>query len=97
MALLVTEGFADLLHIGNQVTGASKLRHSVQTTTFLSLKYLKHLRISEIIRVIIYCVLVHNQSRPHIFDLEVKCPEVLYDSVVEVEEEVAYTKYMDDR
>jgi hypothetical protein len=28
------------------------------------------------------------QSRPNIFDLEIRAPEVLYETVVEVEEEV---------
>ena len=42
-ALVVTKGFKDLLHIG-------------------------------------------NQSRPDIFDLEIKCPDVLYETVVEVDE-----------
>ena len=41
--LVVTKGFRDLLHIG-------------------------------------------NQSRPNIFDLEIKAPEVLYETVVEVDE-----------
>ena len=45
-ALLVTRGFRDLLHIG-------------------------------------------NQSRPRIFDLEIKMPDVLYDRVVEVDEQVS--------
>ena len=44
-ALLVTRGFRDLLHIG-------------------------------------------NQSRPRIFDLEIKVPDVLYERVVEVDEQV---------
>ncbi|XP_072855570.2 5-oxoprolinase [Pogona vitticeps] len=43
VALLITKGFRDLLHIG-------------------------------------------NQARPHIFDLEVSMPEVLYEAVVEVDE-----------
>lgn len=42
-AFLVTKGFSDVLHIG-------------------------------------------NQSRPHIFDLEIRVPELLYDEVVEVDE-----------
>lgn len=29
---------------------------------------------------------IGNQSRPDIFDLEVKCSEVLYEEVVEVDE-----------
>ena len=45
-ALLVTRGFRDLLHIG-------------------------------------------NQSRPRIFDLQIKMPDVLYDRVVEVDEQVS--------
>jgi len=44
-ALVVTKGFRDLLHIG-------------------------------------------NQSRPNIFDLEIKVPGVLYEQVVEVDEQV---------
>eukprot|EP00960_Hanusia_phi_P014811 438454-Hanusia_phi.AAC.2 len=31
---------------------------------------------------------IGNQSRPNIFDLEIKCPDVLYEQVVEVEERV---------
>jgi 5-oxoprolinase (ATP-hydrolysing) len=31
---------------------------------------------------------IGNQSRPHIFDLEIRIPEVLYDAVVEVDEQV---------
>ena len=46
-ALLVTRGFRDLLHIG-------------------------------------------NQSRPRIFDLEINMPDVLYDRVVEVDEQVTF-------
>lgn len=45
MALAITEGFKDLLHIG-------------------------------------------NQARPNIFDLEITCPEVLYEDVVEVGERI---------
>ncbi|XP_065827960.1 5-oxoprolinase-like isoform X2 [Oscarella lobularis] len=45
MALFITKGFKDLLHIG-------------------------------------------NQARPNIFDLEIVCPDVLYENVVEVEERV---------
>lgn len=44
-ALVVTKGFRDLLHIG-------------------------------------------NQSRPAIFDLEIKVPDVLYEAVVECDEQV---------
>jgi len=32
---------------------------------------------------------IGNQSRPNIFDLEIKCPGVLYEHVVEVDERVA--------
>ncbi|XP_045604599.1 5-oxoprolinase [Procambarus clarkii] len=45
MALAITEGFKDLLHIG-------------------------------------------NQARPNIFDLEIVCPDVLYEEVIEVRERV---------
>jgi 5-oxoprolinase (ATP-hydrolysing) len=31
---------------------------------------------------------VGNQSRPNIFDLEIRTPEVLYERVVEVDEQV---------
>ena len=31
---------------------------------------------------------IGNQSRPHIFDLEIQVPEVLYEHVVEVNEQV---------
>lgn len=31
---------------------------------------------------------IGNQSRPNIFDLEIKCPDVLYEEVIEVEERV---------
>lgn len=44
-ALLITEGFKDLLHIG-------------------------------------------NQSRPDIFDLSMKSPQVLFDKVIEIEERI---------
>jgi N-methylhydantoinase A/oxoprolinase/acetone carboxylase beta subunit len=40
---------------------------------------------------------IGNQSRPHIFDLEIRVPDVLYDMVVEVDEQVgcaAYQGYM---
>lgn len=33
---------------------------------------------------------IGNQSRPHIFDLEIRIPEVLYDMVVEVDEQVRF-------
>ncbi|XP_064114762.1 5-oxoprolinase-like [Macrobrachium nipponense] len=45
IALAITKGFRDLLHIG-------------------------------------------NQARPNIFDLEIRCPDVLYEDVVEVHEKV---------
>ncbi|CAL4185892.1 unnamed protein product, partial [Meganyctiphanes norvegica] len=45
MALAITKGFRDLLHIG-------------------------------------------NQARPNIFDLEIVCPEVLYEEVIEIQERV---------
>lgn len=32
--------------------------------------------------------LPHAQSRPAIFDLEIRCPDVLYDTVVECDEQV---------
>ena len=32
---------------------------------------------------------IGNQSRPQIFDLEISIPDVLYDSVVEVDEQVS--------
>ncbi|GMH44654.1 hypothetical protein BSKO_12606 [Bryopsis sp. KO-2023] len=53
MAIVVTKGFQDLLHIG-------------------------------------------NQSRPNIFDLEVKCPDVLYECVVQADEQIALKKFMDE-
>ena len=32
---------------------------------------------------------IGNQSRPRIFDLEIRVPDVLYERVVEVDEEVS--------
>ncbi|KAL3859675.1 hypothetical protein ACJMK2_009883 [Sinanodonta woodiana] len=53
MALLITKGFKDLLHIG-------------------------------------------NQARPSIFDLEIQCPEQLYEEVVEVDERVVLHQECDE-
>ncbi|KAH3671480.1 hypothetical protein OGAPHI_000182 [Ogataea philodendri] len=39
---------------------------------------------------------IGNQSRPQIFDLAVKRPSVLYDSVVEVDERVTLEDYVED-
>lgn len=52
-ALITTEGFKDMLHIG-------------------------------------------NQSRPDLFDLNIRKPEVLYEEVVEVEERVTLSAYTED-
>ncbi|KAG7755314.1 hypothetical protein KL947_004160 [Ogataea haglerorum] len=39
---------------------------------------------------------IGNQSRPHIFDLSVKRPSVLYDTVIEVDERVTLEDYVED-
>lgn len=42
------------------------------------------------------CLVIGNQSRPRIFDLAIRKPEVLYSSVVEVEERVTLEDYAED-
>lgn len=42
------------------------------------------------------CLVIGNQSRPKIFDLAIKKPEVLYSSVVEVDERVTLEDYAED-
>ncbi|GEQ69685.1 hypothetical protein JCM33374_g3359 [Metschnikowia sp. JCM 33374] len=39
---------------------------------------------------------IGNQSRPHIFDLSIAKPEVLYDSVVEIDERVTLEDFVED-
>lgn len=41
-------------------------------------------------------LVIGNQSRPHIFDLSVSRPEVLYDSVVEIDERVTLEDFVED-
>ncbi|KAK4122472.1 hypothetical protein N657DRAFT_621966 [Parathielavia appendiculata] len=42
------------------------------------------------------CLAIGNQSRPRIFDLAIRKPEVLYSSVVEVDERVTLEDYAED-
>jgi len=42
------------------------------------------------------CLVIGNQSRPRIFDLAIKRPEVLYEEVVEVDERVTLEDYTED-
>lgn len=42
------------------------------------------------------CLVIGNQSRPKIFDLAIRKPEVLYERVVEVEERVTLEDYAED-
>ncbi|KAF2664480.1 5-oxoprolinase [Microthyrium microscopicum] len=42
------------------------------------------------------CLVIGNQSRPNIFDLDIRKPEVLYKRVVEVEERVTLEDYAED-
>ena len=42
------------------------------------------------------CLEIGNQSRPNIFDLDIRKPEVLYQSVVEVDERVTLEDYAED-
>jgi 5-oxoprolinase (ATP-hydrolysing) len=42
------------------------------------------------------CLVIGNQSRPKIFDLAIRKPDVLYESVVEVEERVTLEDYAED-
>ncbi|KAM7183691.1 5-oxoprolinase [Naviculisporaceae sp. PSN 640] len=42
------------------------------------------------------CLVIGNQSRPKIFDLAIRKPEVLYEKVVEVEERVTLEDYAED-
>ncbi|KAG8623020.1 hypothetical protein KVT40_007996 [Elsinoe batatas] len=42
------------------------------------------------------CLRIGNQSRPRIFDLEVRRPEILYKKVVEIEERVTLEDYAED-
>jgi 5-oxoprolinase (ATP-hydrolysing) len=42
------------------------------------------------------CLVIGNQSRPRIFDLAIRKPEVLYSSVVEVDERVTLEDYAED-
>ncbi|KAF4636988.1 hypothetical protein G7Y89_g1087 [Cudoniella acicularis] len=42
------------------------------------------------------CLEIGNQSRPHIFDLAIKKPDVLYESVFEIDERVTLEDYAED-
>ena len=42
------------------------------------------------------CLQIGNQSRPKIFDLDIRRPETLYENVVEVEERVTLEDYAED-
>lgn len=42
------------------------------------------------------CLLIGNQSRPKIFDLAIRKPDVLYEEVVEVDERVTLEDYAED-
>src|SRR5437773_1421065 len=42
------------------------------------------------------CLEIGNQSRPKIFDLAIKKPEVLYQKVVEIDERVTLEDYAED-
>lgn len=42
------------------------------------------------------CLTIGNQSRPKIFDLAIKKPDVLYEQVVEIEERVTLEDYAED-
>lgn len=42
------------------------------------------------------CLVIGNQSRPRIFDLAIRKPDVLYSSVVEVDERVTLEDYAED-
>lgn len=42
------------------------------------------------------CLRIGNQSRPRIFDLEVRRPEILYKTVVEIDERVTLEDYAED-
>lgn len=42
------------------------------------------------------CLEIGNQSRPHIFDLAIRKPDVLYKTVVEVDERVTLEDYAED-
>ncbi|EAQ92299.1 hypothetical protein CHGG_00534 [Chaetomium globosum CBS 148.51] len=42
------------------------------------------------------CLVIGNQSRPKIFDLAIRKPEVLYSSVVEIDERVTLEDYAED-
>src|ERR1700716_1510685 len=42
------------------------------------------------------CLEIGNQSRPRIFDLAIKKPDVLYEKVVEIEERVTLEDYAED-
>lgn len=41
-------------------------------------------------------LVIGNQSRPHIFDLSISKPDVLYDCVVEIDERVTLEDYVED-
>lgn len=41
-------------------------------------------------------LVIGNQSRPHIFDLTISKPDVLYDSVVEIDERVTLEDFVED-
>src|SRR6201999_606600 len=42
------------------------------------------------------CLTIGNQSRPKIFDLAIRKPDVLYEKVVEIEERVTLEDYAED-
>ncbi|KXZ56217.1 hypothetical protein GPECTOR_1g189 [Gonium pectorale] len=92
VALAVTEGFPDLLHIANQLPLDTSRIASIRMGTTVATNALLERQGERVALAVTegFPDLLHiaNQSRPAIFDLEIRSPEPLYEEVLEVEEQV---------
>jgi len=81
-ALVITKGFKDLLLIG-----------TYPLSTASSIEFFAHCCYFTFRGTV---VMVGNQSRPRIFDLAINKPDVLYETVLEVDERVTLEEYAED-
>lgn len=79
-ALLVTAGFPDLLHIGNQVcVSKAKAPGFTDCQSLLSSTDCLQLGCAQAQTPTCPLILPTPQSRPDIFDLRIRCPDNLYE------------------
>ncbi|KAJ3327850.1 hypothetical protein HDU76_011010 [Blyttiomyces sp. JEL0837] len=78
---LVDTSRIELIRMGTTVATNALLERKGEPHALLITKGFKHL------------LHIGNQSRPKIFDLEIKMPDVLYDEVIEVDERVTLVGY----